>query len=123
MVSSTFLENKGLQIKMSLFFFIVVQKKKKKKKDIIWNLTCNLEFALPLSMLFSTKCMELKDIEGKKKKKSDRAKDQTYHGVAFLKPQPFCFAMKTNQKIKTKESHIPDLPGGCNISITQPPLI
>ena len=88
MVSSTFLENKGLQIKMLLFFFIVVQKEKKerKKKDKIWNLTCNLDFALPLSMLFSTKCMELKDIEGKEKKKSDRAKDQTYHGLAFQKP-------------------------------------
>ena len=114
---------KDYKLRCRYFFSQLYRRKKKKKKDIIWNLTCNLEFALPLSMLFSTKCMELKDIEGKKKKKSDRAKDQTYHGVAFLKPQPFCFAMKTNQKIKTKESHIPDLPGGCNISITQPPLI
>ena len=113
MVSSTFLEDKGLQIKMLLFFSIVVQEKKIKKKTI-WNLTCNLDFALPLSMLFSTICMELKDTEGKKKKKSDWAKDQTCHGVGFLKPQPFCFAIKTNQKIETKESHIADLPGGCN---------
>ena len=69
MVSSTFLENKGLQIKMSLFFFIVVQKKKKKKRQ-------NLEFNLQLRVFFTFVHVIFNQMHGAKRYRGKKEKEK-----------------------------------------------
>ena len=69
MVSSTFLENKGLQIKMSLFFFIVVQKKKKKKRQ-------NLEFNLQLRVCFTFVRAIFNQMHGAKRYRGKKEKEK-----------------------------------------------
>ena len=70
MVSSTFLENKVLQIKISLFFFIVVQKKKKKKERY------NLEFNLQLRVCFTFVHVIFNQMHGAKRYRGKKEKEK-----------------------------------------------
>ena len=68
MVSSTFLENKGLQIKMLLFFSIVVQEKNKKED--------NLEFNMQLRFCFTFVHVIFNHMHGAKRYRGKKEKEK-----------------------------------------------